>query len=207
MLFFWSKSSDSFNSISQRGAEIFQRLSSVFLSSLPPPRPKDAMRALKKRLCGNKNYREVMLALTVRRCESGSGLIPRWEHPNWATTWTPSSFLPPLCRFWKPAWKTVATGFMSRWPTGTSWTACWSKSSPLKITLLQSCKTRCCRSYRYQSSAPFVCPGCGSAGGDSHAGSLHLYVRVLCVYHWTGVGRRVQKQPRSYRCGPHLRGT
>ncbi|XP_033500172.1 TOM1-like protein 2 isoform X1 [Epinephelus lanceolatus] len=27
--------------------------------------PKDAMRALKKRLCGNKNYREVMLALTV----------------------------------------------------------------------------------------------------------------------------------------------
>uniref|UniRef100_A0A674NT52 Target of myb1 like 2 membrane trafficking protein n=1 Tax=Takifugu rubripes TaxID=31033 RepID=A0A674NT52_TAKRU len=27
--------------------------------------PKDAMRALKKRLCGNKNYREVMLALTA----------------------------------------------------------------------------------------------------------------------------------------------
>uniref|UniRef100_A0A1A8PBE0 Target of myb1-like 2 (Chicken) n=1 Tax=Nothobranchius pienaari TaxID=704102 RepID=A0A1A8PBE0_9TELE len=27
--------------------------------------PKDAMRALKKRLCGNRNYREVMLALTV----------------------------------------------------------------------------------------------------------------------------------------------
>ena len=37
------------------------------VSSLPSPRrPKDAMRALKKRLSGNKNYREVMLALTVR---------------------------------------------------------------------------------------------------------------------------------------------
>ncbi len=37
------------------------------VSSLPIPfRPKDAMRALKKRLGGNKNYREVMLALTVR---------------------------------------------------------------------------------------------------------------------------------------------
>lgn len=45
---------------------------SVFSS---PPRPKDAMRALKKRLCSNRNYREVMLALTVRRCETG--LLPR----------------------------------------------------------------------------------------------------------------------------------
>lgn len=35
-------------------------------SLLFPSRPKDAMRALKKRLGGNKNYREVMLALTVR---------------------------------------------------------------------------------------------------------------------------------------------
>ena len=32
----------------------------------PPPRPKDAMRALKKRLSGNRNFREVMLTLTVR---------------------------------------------------------------------------------------------------------------------------------------------
>lgn len=37
------------------------------LSLVFPSRPKDAMRALKKRLTGNKNYREVMLALTVRR--------------------------------------------------------------------------------------------------------------------------------------------
>lgn len=29
-------------------------------------RPKDAIRAVKKRLNGNKNYREVMLTLTVR---------------------------------------------------------------------------------------------------------------------------------------------
>lgn len=29
-------------------------------------RPKDALRAVKKRLNGNKNYREVMLTLTVR---------------------------------------------------------------------------------------------------------------------------------------------
>lgn len=39
----------------------------IQLCLLSPSRPKDAMRALKKRLCGNKNYREVMLALTVRR--------------------------------------------------------------------------------------------------------------------------------------------
>lgn len=30
-------------------------------------RPKDAVRAVKKRLNGNKNYREVMLTLTVSR--------------------------------------------------------------------------------------------------------------------------------------------
>lgn len=30
-----------------------------------PNRPKDAMRAVRKRLNGNRNFREVMLALTV----------------------------------------------------------------------------------------------------------------------------------------------
>ena len=29
-------------------------------------RPKDAIRAIKKKIVGNKNFREVMLALTVR---------------------------------------------------------------------------------------------------------------------------------------------
>lgn len=88
---------------------------------------------------------------------------------------------------------------MSRWPTGTSWTACWSKSSPLKITLLRSCKTRCCRSYRYQSSAPFLSTGGGSASGDQHAGSSRLYVRVLCVY----VG---QAWADAFRSSPDLTG-
>uniref|UniRef100_A0A3Q2Q5T2 VHS domain-containing protein n=1 Tax=Fundulus heteroclitus TaxID=8078 RepID=A0A3Q2Q5T2_FUNHE len=37
--------------------------------------PKDAMRALKKRLTGNKNYREVMLALTVSRAGGGSAEV------------------------------------------------------------------------------------------------------------------------------------
>lgn len=31
--------------------------------------PKDAIRAVKKRLGGNKNYREVMLTLTVRKSD------------------------------------------------------------------------------------------------------------------------------------------
>lgn len=38
---------------------------SVSFHSSDPCRPKDAIRAMKKRLNGNRNYREVMLALTV----------------------------------------------------------------------------------------------------------------------------------------------
>lgn len=68
------------------------QLGCLFLSSLPPTRPKDAMRALKKRLCGNKNYREVMLALTVRRCEAGDAGSLHAELPH---AWTPSSPSPP----------------------------------------------------------------------------------------------------------------
>lgn len=37
----------------------------IFFTSVYMCRPKDAIRAMKKRLNGNRNYREVMLALTV----------------------------------------------------------------------------------------------------------------------------------------------
>lgn len=63
-----------------------------------PPRPKDAFRAIKKRLAGNKNFHEVMLALTVgtmvhfshdmetsTRCASHNILCMRcvrWGHYN-----------------------------------------------------------------------------------------------------------------------------
>ena len=40
------------------------------------PSPKDAFRAVKKRIVGNKNFHEVMLALTV----SAPSLHPRWDH-------------------------------------------------------------------------------------------------------------------------------
>lgn len=133
------------------GKKNLTQLSCLFLSSLPPTRPKDAMRALKKRLCGNKNYREVMLALTVRRCEAGDAGSLHAELPH---AWTPSSPSPPplsLCRFWKRAWKTAATGFTSTWPTGTSWMECWSRSSPPRTTLQQSSRTKCSRSYRSDS--------------------------------------------------------
>lgn len=172
------------------------------VSSLPP-RPKDAMRALKKRLCGNKNYREVMLALTVRA--SGFHIDVNWTTPDlflvilfccicypllsWlflrSSCWNPwvesilteifywtlaachtqtfllSSFIYQasisvysflalsLWRYWKHVWKTVVTGFMSKWPTETSSMVCWSKSSPPKATLQPSSKTKCCHSYRY----------------------------------------------------------
>lgn len=41
-------------------------------------RPKDAIRAVKKRLNGNRNYREVMLALTV------SAQL-RWKKLKWTS--------------------------------------------------------------------------------------------------------------------------
>ena len=50
-------------------------------------RPKDSMRALKKRLGGNKNYREVMLALTVRSTATLKTTVPTMYHTYWATAW------------------------------------------------------------------------------------------------------------------------
>lgn len=34
------------------------------------PRPRDAVKAIKKRIVGNKNFREIMFALTVSNCLS-----------------------------------------------------------------------------------------------------------------------------------------
>lgn len=66
------------------------------VSSLPP-RPKDAMRALKKRLCGNKNYKEVMLALTVR----ASGFHP---YVNWTSPDLSFHFIPLYLLSWASSW-------------------------------------------------------------------------------------------------------
>lgn len=71
-----------------------------FLSPSLPCSPKDAFRAVKKRISGNKNFHEVMLALTVSPlcpslCPIGPlspGMPPRAQPPSpLQDVWTPTS--------------------------------------------------------------------------------------------------------------------
>lgn len=96
-----------------------------------------------------------------------------WKLTCWAATRTRSSPSPSLYRFWKRAWKTVATGFMSTWLIGTSWMECWSKSSPPRITLQQSSRTKCSRSYRSDSKLK-------SAMITTVVNFIRYVVRLLC---------------------------
>lgn len=61
-----------------------------------------------------------------------------------------------LCRYWKRVWRTVATDFMSKWPTEISSMAFWSKSSLPKPTLQLLYRTKCCRSYRFVAAFSVV---------------------------------------------------
>lgn len=75
-------------------------------------RPRDAVRAIKKRIVGNKNFKEVMLALTVS-VHSYLHSYHLIRHQRWFDLLCPSDG-----RSWRPAWRTAATGFTSWWQHG-----------------------------------------------------------------------------------------
>lgn len=173
-----------------------KKYNTVYFCLSPPPPPQ-------AKRCNAGPEEETLQQQELQRSDAGTNGEKMqnwrcWKLPCWAAAGTRSSPSPSLCRCWKRAWKTAATGFTSKWPTGTSWMECWWKSSPPRITLQQSSRTKCSRSYRSDSASESVI--------ITMAVNLIRYVR-LCVCCVAGLGRRLPKQPRSDRCGPHLRGT
>lgn len=109
-------------------------------------RPKDAVKALKKRIVGNKNFREVMLALTVSVCYITSSTGPHvcLLHHKMAAV---------LCfRFLRRVWRTAASVSMCMSALESLWRASWSERYCPKTTHPWSFMTESWASSRWGES-------------------------------------------------------
>lgn len=148
---------------------IGQLVVNVKLIRCPFPSPRDSVKAIRRRIVGNKSFREVMLALTVstvywvprsyslfQYLSCCRGNIPLCSYSKDRITFVFTLCISsPFLRFWKPVWRTVVIAFTSWWHLRSSLKEFWCRQFCPKTTPPLPSTRGCSASSRYGKMREF----------------------------------------------------